>query len=213
MVPHLGEKSHGARSGGLRRRRSGSVPRLRRTTPLCHAGGRRYAPGIQDAAADARQVKEALGEVLREARRLRGLTLREVSILSDGRFKPSAIGGYERGERSITVERFCDLAMLYRVPADRLLGEVLDLLDPDRRMEIVVDLRELEVLPGEESRLAAELVSRVRRQRSGEEGTVVTLRSGDLGALAVASRQATSDLLRRLEPAVRVRPAAGEREG
>jgi transcriptional regulator with XRE-family HTH domain len=167
--------------------------------------------GIQEPSAPgAPQVREALGEVLREARRLRGLTLREVSILSGGRFKPSAIGGYERGERSITVERFSDLATLYRIPPDRLLGEVLDRLDPDRRMEIVVDLRELEVLPGEEPRLAAELVGRVRRQRSREEGTVVTLRSGDLGALAVASRRAPSDLIRRLEPAVRVRPADGE---
>jgi transcriptional regulator with XRE-family HTH domain len=168
---------------------------------------------IQEAdPAAARQVREALGEVLREARRLRGLTLREVSILSGGRFKPSAIGGYERGERSITVERFCDLATLYRIPPDRLLGEVLDRLDPERRMEIVVDLRELEVLPGEEPRLAAELVGRVRRQRSREEGTVVTLRAGDLGALAAASRRAPSDLIRRLEPAVRVRPANGETE-
>lgn len=155
----------------------------------------------------ARTLREALGEVLRDARRRRGLTLREASDASGDRFRPSAIGGYERGERSISVERFYDLAMLYGVPADRLLGDVLERLMPTGRAEIVVDLTQLELLPGEEPRLAAELVDRVRRERRGEAGNLVSLRAGDLQALALASRLDPGDLIRRLERAIQVRSA------
>jgi transcriptional regulator with XRE-family HTH domain len=69
---------------------------------------------------------EVAGEVLRDARRKRGLTLRAVWRRSGGRFKPSALGGYERGERSISLDKFCGLAAIYGVAADRLLAEVLD---------------------------------------------------------------------------------------
>jgi transcriptional regulator with XRE-family HTH domain len=157
----------------------------------------------------ARRLREALGEVLRDARRHRGLTLREVSLLSLTRFKPSAIGGYERGERSISLERFCDLAALYGIPADRLLADVLDRLAPDGRVEVVVDLTELELLPGEEPRLAAALVERVRRQRGGLGGDTVSLRAGDLEALALASKLPAGDLIRRLEPALQLRGTNG----
>jgi transcriptional regulator with XRE-family HTH domain len=155
----------------------------------------------------ARRFKEALGEVLRDARRRRGLTLREASAASGSRFRPSAIGGYERGERSITVERFLDLANLYGISADRLLGEVLERLMPEGRTEIIVDLTQLELLPGEEPRLAAELVERVRRERGGETGNLVSLRAGDLEALALASRLEPGELIRRLERAIRARPS------
>jgi len=154
-----------------------------------------------------RSLREALGEVLRDARRRRGLTLREASAASGNRFRPSAIGGYERSERSISVERFCDLAVLYGVPADRMLAEVLERLTPTGRAEIIVDLTELELLPGEEPRLAAQLVERVKEERGGESGNLVSLRAGDLEALALASRLDPGDLVRRLEPAIRVRPS------
>jgi transcriptional regulator with XRE-family HTH domain len=150
----------------------------------------------------ARRIREALGEVLRETRRHRGLTLREVAALAGSRFKPSAIGGYERGERSISLERFCDLAELYGVPADRLLSQVLARVMPEGRVEVVVDLTRLELLPGEEPRIAAELIDRVRRQRGDLASAQITLRAGDLEALALAAKLAPGDLLRRLEPAL-----------
>jgi transcriptional regulator with XRE-family HTH domain len=153
----------------------------------------------------ARRIREALGEVLRETRRHRGLTLREVAALAGSRFKPSAIGGYERGERSISLERFCDLAELYGVPADRLLAQVLARVKPEGRVEVVVDLTQLELLPGEEPRITAELVDRVRRQRGDLTGAQVTLRAGDLEALALASKLAPGDLVRRLQPALQLR--------
>jgi transcriptional regulator with XRE-family HTH domain len=156
----------------------------------------------------ARRLREALGEVLRDARRRLGLTIREAAARSGTRFRPSAIGGYERGERAISLERFCDLAAVYGIPPDRLLADVLDRLRPEGRAEVVVDLTQLEMLPGDEPRRAAEMVDRVRRQRGGEAGELVSLRAGDLEALALSFRLPAGDLLRRLEPAIQRRESA-----
>ena len=82
---------------------------------------------------------EGAGRVLRRARAARGLTLRDVGVRSGGAFSPTAVAGYERGERSITLERFCLLADLYGVPADRLLAEIVG-----DAAEVIVDLTSLE---------------------------------------------------------------------
>jgi transcriptional regulator with XRE-family HTH domain len=151
------------------------------------------------------RFRRAIGEALRATRRQRGLTLRDVADLSERRFKPSALGGYERGERAISLERFWELAGVYSVPADRLLGEVLDRIDPEGRVEVLVDLSQLELIPGDEPRIAAELVERVVRLRGERLGGAVALRAGDLEEMALASRMTPAELVRRLEPAVRTR--------
>src|ERR671918_124174 len=111
---------------------------------------------IAGSSLDAARLREALGEVLRDARRRLGLTIREAAARSGTRFRPSAIGGYERGERAISLERFCDMAALYGIPPDRLLADVLDRLRPEGRAEVMIDLTRLELLPGEEPRRAGE---------------------------------------------------------
>ena len=162
-------------------------------------------PPIAGSNLDAARLREALGEVLRDARRRLGLTIREAAARSEARFRPSAIGGYERGERAISLERFCDIAALYGIPADRLLADVLVRLRPEGRAEVIIDLNELEMLPGDEPRKAAEMVERVRQQRGGEAGDLVILRAGDLEALALSFHLPAGDLLRRLEPAIQLR--------
>jgi transcriptional regulator with XRE-family HTH domain len=156
------------------------------------------------------RLRNAIGGVIRAARRQRGLTLREVASLSGYRFKASALGGYERGERMISLERFCDLSALFGIPADRLLSAVLDRIAPEGRAEVVVNLGELERLQGQEPRRAAELVARVQRQRDEESTDEVALRAGDLEALALASDLTPADLIQRLEPAVRIRRPSGQ---
>ena len=54
----------------------------------------------------------AVGAALRDARVRAGLSLSDVARRSGGRYSPSSLGGYERGERAISVIRFCDLARL-----------------------------------------------------------------------------------------------------
>jgi transcriptional regulator with XRE-family HTH domain len=165
---------------------------------------RTYAPRIAETHPDwtAPRIREAIGAALRTARRRRGLTLREVAGLSEWRFKPSALGGYERGERAISLERFSALASLYGIPPDLLLREVLDHAFPEQRVGVVLDLSRLELLPGEESRLTAELAENVATQRGQTRAERLALRSADVRALALRTRLSPTDLLRRLEPAL-----------
>jgi len=72
-------------------------------------------------------------------------------------------------------------------------------------VEVVVDVTELDLLPGEEPRLAAELVDRMIDLRGEPRGGSVSLRAGDLERLALASRLTAGELVRRLEPALQVR--------
>lgn len=75
----------------------------------------------------------ALGQRLRAARRRRGWSLGEVETNTQGEFKASVLGAYERGERAISVQRFVRLADMYAVSAGELLpaaasdGFVIDL--------------------------------------------------------------------------------------
>ncbi|MBV9041791.1 MAG: helix-turn-helix transcriptional regulator, partial [Acidimicrobiia bacterium] len=71
---------------------------------------------------DPRNTRE-LGARLRAIREQRGWSLHDVQEASHGRFSGSAVGTYERGERSISVRRLSELAALYGVPVDQLLPE------------------------------------------------------------------------------------------
>ena len=149
------------------------------------------------------------GEALRAARRRKGLTLRAVWRRSGGAFKPSAVGGYERGERAISLDRFCSLSEIYGVPADRLLGEVLDRLEPDGRRRVVVDLNALAELGDSEdrqwegARSLGGFVHTIRSRRGDFLTNVVSLRAGDLESFSMELGISPEALLKRLGPALR----------
>jgi transcriptional regulator with XRE-family HTH domain len=82
----------------------------------------------------------ATGQILRNLRAERGLTLHGVQERSKGSFKASALSGYERGERSISLERFHELTAFYSVPADVALKQVLELLGGKTGTDQVIDL-------------------------------------------------------------------------
>ena len=86
------------------------------------------------------------GNVLRRARTACGLTLQEAARRSNGRFAATSIAGYERGERQISLIRFCDLADLYSVRPERLVAEVMEELRPEGRRDILIDLTRAEAL-------------------------------------------------------------------
>ncbi len=125
-----------------------------------------------------------------------------MSERSNGRFKPSVVGGYERGERGISLARFCELAHFYGVPADRLLRRVLDLLRPERR-ELVLDLGRLEEVGDDAGRAVAAFVQDVKRAREDRAVDQVTLRAGDLEAIALSSGIDLQVLLSALQSAIR----------
>jgi transcriptional regulator with XRE-family HTH domain len=74
----------------------------------------------------------AAGTVLREIRTGRSLSLRQVTVRSGGRFKPSSIASYERGERQISLERLFALADVYGVAAERIVAAIAHRLEAHR---------------------------------------------------------------------------------
>ena len=133
-----------------------------------------------------------IGRALRRARLARGSTLKELAVASAGRFKPTSVAGYERGERSISVIRFCELCRIFGVPADRLLGEVLRATQADP--ELMIDLTRLERLGPAEGELLSGFVQQVASLRGAGDVDRITLRIGDIEVLASASGRRPEEL-------------------
>ena len=59
---------------------------------------------------------------LRVIRKSKGLSLNKVELLSNGVHKAVVVGSYERGSRSISVDKLIKLAILYDVPVSDFFG-------------------------------------------------------------------------------------------
>lgn len=66
-------------------------------------------------------IDKEIGIKLRQIRKHLGLGLNDVQILSNNIFTAVAVGSYERGSRSIPLNKFVELCKLYRVPAHVVL--------------------------------------------------------------------------------------------
>jgi transcriptional regulator with XRE-family HTH domain len=80
---------------------------------------------------DDDRLTALVGDVLREVRTGRGLSLRQVTVRSGGRFKPSSVASYERGERHISLERLFALAEVYGVAPERIVAAVAYRIEHD----------------------------------------------------------------------------------
>jgi len=154
-----------------------------------------------EAVADA----QSLGSRLRAARRQMRLSLHAVEILSGRTFKSSVLGAYERDERNISIPRLKQLARLYDIPLEQLLpsdaadGEP-DVTDgtatdgsrwarragrPDDGSEkITIDLTKLNSVTGPERDALRRFLSMIQKKRQDFNGKRITIRAGDLHAIA-----------------------------
>lgn len=144
----------------------------------------------------------ALGRAIRAGRGASGLTLRDLERRTDGRFKPSAVGAYERAERDISVQRFVDLAHAIGVAPESLLADALHRLHPKTHREALIDVRRLADEPGKTSGAVAEYVQRVRLARRDYFGDEITLRSGDLEIIASELGQDPGRLITQIRGAI-----------
>ncbi|MEX0816571.1 MAG: helix-turn-helix transcriptional regulator [Gaiellales bacterium] len=71
--------------------------------------------------------------MLRQVRAGRSLSLRQVTVRSGGRFKPSSVASYERGERQISLERLFALADVYDVAPERIVAAIAYRVEQGRR--------------------------------------------------------------------------------
>jgi len=120
----------------------------------------------------------ALGERIRSTRRACGLSLVDVESLSEGEFKASVLGAYERGERALSVARLAGLAELYGVGVTTLIppGKAAT-IDED----VVIDL---EALGAEgESALLDDFLAAIQQMRG--TSSELAVRKSDLKLLSV----------------------------
>jgi transcriptional regulator with XRE-family HTH domain len=138
-------------------------------------------------------MAQEIGRALRRARLARRMTLKDLADASADRFRPTSVAGYERGERKISLVRFCELCRLLAVPPERVLGEILRAVEG--RLEPEIDLTKLEGLATSESELIAGFIRQVLSQR-GERGVeTVVLRTGDVEVLASAAGRRPEELI------------------
>src|ERR1022692_1093351 len=89
------------------------------------------------------EYAKTLGARLRAIRTQQGLSLHGVEEKSRGRWKAVVVGSYERGDRSVTVQKLAELAEFYGVPVSELLrgdynGRVLSIRQEDLRSLAVI---------------------------------------------------------------------------
>ena len=126
------------------------------------------------------------------------MTLRDVGVVSDGRFKPTAVAAYERAERSISLERFCDLARLYGMAPERLLAQIMWRIAGGPAP--VIDEDKLQRLPQKERETLDGFIRQVRRMRGTTDEGTITLRIHDLEVLATVSGSRLDEFLERVRP-------------
>jgi transcriptional regulator with XRE-family HTH domain len=138
------------------------------------------------------QLAVEIGRAIRRARLDRGMTLKELADSSAGRFRPTSLAGYERGERTISVVRFCELCRLLDVPPGRLLQEIIRTIDGQGGPRI--DLTKLEALHEPEGELIAGFIKQVLVQRADPDIETIALRAGDVEVLATVAGTTPAEL-------------------
>ncbi len=145
-----------------------------------------------DRGAVADSILVSAGRALRAARSGRRMSLRHVEGLSRGRFKASALGSYERGERAISLERFCELSLLYGFPPQRLLADALG--ESRRTGSTVVDLERLSAIDADMAEAVSRFAEGIVAQRRDRGASGVSLRSGDVALLVTSTGLPASEL-------------------
>jgi transcriptional regulator with XRE-family HTH domain len=134
-----------------------------------------------------RRYAELVGEKLRRMRQDRSLSLQEVCERSGGSFVVSTLSAYERGKRSLSLERLCELASIYgQSPMSLLDVEAA----PELQRTLVVNeplrirLDTLQRLSPEERKPLETYLSFLRELRNDPSQDLFTIRKDDLAYLS-----------------------------
>jgi transcriptional regulator with XRE-family HTH domain len=134
-----------------------------------------------------KRYAELVGEKLRRMRQDRGLSLQEVCSRSGDSFVVSTLSAYERGKRSLSLERLCELASIYGQSPMSIL-DIED--DPEFQRTLAsngplrIRLESLEKLAPEERRPLETYLSFLRQLRNDPARDMLTLRKEDLAYLS-----------------------------
>jgi hypothetical protein len=112
------------------------------------------------------------------------------------------VGGYERGERDISVARFTELCAAIGAAPEQILSAALRNLPGDGQQQVTIDLARLADSADEVADVVEGFAHRVKAQRKDWLTDVVTLRAGDLKVLAHEAGEEPETLLRHIHDAV-----------
>ena len=123
---------------------------------------------------------------LRQIRKAQGLTLKQVEIRSRGEWKGVVVGSYERGIRSLSVDKALRLCDFYGVPHHALFADS----QPDSAVARIgsIDLLAFRNFPSDQDSFAQALgrmIGVIIRSRGDWNGHVITLRRSDWEGLAI----------------------------
>ncbi|NLV72164.1 MAG: helix-turn-helix domain-containing protein [Actinobacteria bacterium] len=134
-----------------------------------------------------KRYAELVGEKLRRIRQDRGLSLQEVCSRSGDSFVVSTLSAYERGKRSLSLERLSELASIYGQSPMSIL-DIGDESDYQRALVSSAPLRirlaGLERLSPEERRPLETYLSFLRQLRNDPARDMLTIRKEDLTYLS-----------------------------
>jgi transcriptional regulator with XRE-family HTH domain len=146
-----------------------------------------------------------VGQRLRSIRAQKKLSLDAVEELSNGEFKASVLGAYERGERAISVPRLARLALIYEAPVDQLLPDPGDAegAPPANRggsgEKVAVDLTRLAELDGPNFEMLSRYLRMIQHARGDFNGKVLTIRGDDMRAVAAMFDLTVDQAVRKLD--------------
>ncbi len=131
---------------------------------------------------------QRVGEKLRRIRQDRGMSLQEVCARSGGSFVVSTLSAYERGKRSLSLERLYELASIYGespssivdIENDSYSARSVATSNPPLR----IHLQGLQALAAEERRPLETYLSFLRELRNDPAREVLTIRKEDLAYLS-----------------------------
>jgi transcriptional regulator with XRE-family HTH domain len=133
------------------------------------------------------EYAKTLGARLRAIRTQQGLSLHGVEEKSRGRWKAVVVGSYERGDRSVTVQKLAEL-----LPGDAAPSPLVP------SPKLVIDLERMGQLPKDKVGPLARYVATIQSQRGDYNGRVLSVRHEDLRSLAVIYDKSPSDLTEEL---------------
>ena len=140
-----------------------------------------------------------LGHALREVRRARKWTLADFEKASHGRIKAVVLGSYERGSRSVSVDRLQAIAEIYAVPVGAFFNQSSVENSSLEIPNIVIDLRrlreEMTLRTIKELTLLDQFCSGIIIFRKDWNGEILSLRRNDVTFLAIMNETSAENLL------------------
>ena len=125
---------------------------------------------------------ETLQTRMRLIRESRHLTLTQAAKLSKGQITATALGSYERGDRSVSARKLITIANLYEVPISELFEPAHNFMSEER---ISIDLRKILTTSNPVAQKITEVLRNIARMRGDWNGEVISLRAQDISNFQV----------------------------